>query len=483
MKIDIRLVKYEYLRLIKSFGFLFSLFLISLTTFFLMPNPDAGYCILKANDFIGNSNDIWKAITVALSANLIISTVGFFFLEGSYIKETNLSLLNVLKCTSKSSLSYLITRTVSFFLVLVSFLIAIYLSILIISFSDILNGEVRVTHFTIILMYFCLPGLLFFSVVISLIEHFIKKRVWRIASFILLTNLLFLLQHKSISPFFDFYGYFETRNIVSQLLVEKHNMSPPIYLSFGITPKTASMNTFELDNFYMSFYFFTKILALGLLAFLCISMGKKRFNKFSFSPSRLKKTVKKIKAQSDTNNYATSVEYNTIFSIPTSSNNTLMSIVLFDLRNIWAFVDKKNIMAMIVVSFLTFIFSVSIFTNYLLPLLLILMLPLFVNYIPYQNTLKVSTLFRVMPVGYNVNMLLRIIVIYLVFIVLLFPILLKLSIIDCITSLFFAFLFSSFATLFSLTSVKMFNSTKFFEVSYILFCLILFYKNYFNNIT
>lgn len=479
MVLNIQLIKYDLVRLTKTRGFLLALGIIVLSTLYLVPAPDARYCILKANDFVGAPNDLWIAITAAVSAVLIIATTTFFLLDGSYMHESSVPLFDLIRSTPISSKEFLLTRTATYFCLATTFLIVLIVAILIPQTDTIWTGQFNIVTFLTVLLYVSTPGLLFFSIVISLLEHFVAHRIWRILLYTLLINLLIIFSHRLLNPFLDFFGYFEIRNAVEQILIQKYKITPPITLNFGISPVDSIKKSFFMSSFRPSYYFWTKLSTLGILLVALIALARWRFEKFSLSCDIRSSEAGHIKLFRGAANLIVpfkQVPPTVSLRLAKTPAASFFRLFILEIKHIPLFLKWRSIFVILMTAIAASFLDTKLSLHYLPPVLFLFTLPLFTRYITYQDELRINSLITTTSVSYFSSLTIRFLVICFFIIIFMLPSLLRTPFSGIEFKLLVSILVFTFSSsMLSIVNMKVFGSTKLFEIIYILITLLTIY--------
>src|SRR5688572_21279317 len=81
------LSKINYSILINKRGFFFAILLLIISGLFIIPRENSNYVTFYIGTYTGYPNTLWVANLGAVLSNLIISFIGFFYLEGIYKEE------------------------------------------------------------------------------------------------------------------------------------------------------------------------------------------------------------------------------------------------------------------------------------------------------------------------------------------------------------------------------------------------------------
>jgi hypothetical protein len=470
MKISAQLIKCELSRLTTTAGFSLALLFIVLSTLYLVPSVESKYCILKANQQIGYPNDIWTGVTVSISAVLIIATVTFFFLDGSYKQDSSAALFDLMRSTVISSEEFLITRTVTYFCLTIVFLFILVTATLIPKVKLIWVGIFDVSSFVGVILYISVPGLLFFSIVMAILEHFVAQRVWRIAIYVMLVNLLLITSYEPLSQFIDFFGYFEIKNIVAQALALESGSYVPVSLSFGVSPIGISNKYFFLNSFHPSLFFIKRCISLVGITACLVGLAKWRFKKFSLPNSVHSDNIKSKRITSATNlpDYYKKIEPSKIYFLSKFSILSLLGIFTIEIKQVLLFLKFKAIAGILLLLLVSGLLDLQLAFHFLPPVLFLLLLPLFTNYLIYQDELRISFLIVATPVSYYYSLVVRWLVICSLLVVLLLPLLWRAQFSGESLRLVGGIIAISFiVALASVLSIKKFKSTKLLEIIYI----------------
>ncbi len=120
MKKIINLTKLYTTNIYNKKAFLYSLILLIVISLFLIPNKDSSYITFYIDKYTGESNSIWVSSLGAIFTNLILSFIGFFFIEGNYTEEKKSGLGSIVKTTITSNKILLLYKWLTYVTVALS---------------------------------------------------------------------------------------------------------------------------------------------------------------------------------------------------------------------------------------------------------------------------------------------------------------------------------------------------------------------------
>ena len=223
--------------LIRNRGFIFSLLSLLLIGIFIIPNENSTYYTFSIANYTGTPNNAWVSNLGAIFANVIIGFVGFFFLEGQYKEEKDSGIGNLIRVSPSSNFLLILHRWVSSFFALLLMLVGL----IIILFITNYNEDFQVLSFLRPFLYYSIPCLASFSILILSFDILIHHRGLKITVYILMCLVLLFPTLQQIDP----YGLTEFSQHAS------HNL--PVQLndtnySFGVIARTTDIHYINYDR-------------------------------------------------------------------------------------------------------------------------------------------------------------------------------------------------------------------------------------------
>lgn len=217
MKNFITIIKSDYLQRTRSYAFLITLCISLAVAYSFIPAPGASYSTIRIGDYLGFYNSSWIGYVTALMTSIFLSLIGFYLVNGTIKNDINSKVGQIIATTRVSNFGYLLSKTISNFLVLctIAFIIFIMSIILFFLYNDGFSFEILqfITPYSLIVI----PSLFFISVLAVLFEVFlIQKSILQNVLFFFLFSIMALYDPTDTSRNF-YLDAFGTKIITSQM--------------------------------------------------------------------------------------------------------------------------------------------------------------------------------------------------------------------------------------------------------------------------
>lgn len=217
MKNFITIIKSDYLQRTRSYAFLITLCISLAVAYSFIPAPGATYSTIRIGDYLGFYNSPWIGYVTAIMTSIFLSLIGFYLVSGTIKNDINSKVGQIIATTRVSNFGYLLSKTISNFLVLctIAFIIFIMSIILFFLYNERFSFEILqfITPYSLI----AIPSLFFISVLAVLFEvFFIQKSILQNVLFFFLFSILAIYDHTDTSKNF-YLDAFGTKIITFQM--------------------------------------------------------------------------------------------------------------------------------------------------------------------------------------------------------------------------------------------------------------------------
>lgn len=164
MKSFLNKVKYDYLQRTRSYGFLIALCASLAIAYSFVPEPNASYSTIRIGEFIGSYNSAWFGYVTAIMTSLFLSLIGFYLVNSGIKTDGTTRVGQIMAATRVKNLNYLLAKTMSNFLVLLTITAVVFLMgiLLFVLYRD--SGfSFQIGHFIRPYLFITLPALFFVS--------------------------------------------------------------------------------------------------------------------------------------------------------------------------------------------------------------------------------------------------------------------------------------------------------------------------------
>ena len=266
--------------------FAYSLIILVAICFFIIPNKDSTYATFYIGKYTGEVNDVWVGSLGSIFTNLILSFVGFFFLEGSYKNKRDSGFGNLIRVTSSSNRIVLSHQWLSYVCVLSVFSVLMIVSLFLVNYTQSFNFLTFIKPF----IYFNFPYIFILSSIILIFDVFIGHRLLKILSFIF---SVFFIASPLIGPNLDLIGVNEFVEVVKDKFNQMQELQNEDY-SIGYVHKAKNLTYLKIEqiNWWTGINMYRRIALLPLSAFI-IFLFSFIFKRYSIKGKTLKQSKKK----------------------------------------------------------------------------------------------------------------------------------------------------------------------------------------------
>jgi hypothetical protein len=187
----VNIIKGDYLQRTRSYAFLITLAISLYVAYTFVPGPDAAYTTVRVGKFIGEYNSAWIGYVTAIMTSVFLSLIGFFLVNNSVKKDIETEVGMIIATTSVSNFSYLISKTIGNFMVLLSIVGVVFLMSVGIFFYRSSGFDFEITSFLLPYFLVTIPSLFVVSSIAVVGEVWLGRRsVLQYIGFFILFNVV-----------------------------------------------------------------------------------------------------------------------------------------------------------------------------------------------------------------------------------------------------------------------------------------------------
>ena len=191
MQLLIAKIKGDYLQRTRSYSFLITLAISLYVAYTFVPPPDAPYTTMRIGIYIGDFNSAWIGHVTAIMTSVFLSMIGFFLVNNSVKKDIETEVGMIIATTSVSNFRYLMSKTISNFLVLVTIMSLVLAMSIGVFFFRSAGFDFELMSFLKPYCFVTLPALFFISALAILSEVLLGRRsVLQYIGFFVLFNVI-----------------------------------------------------------------------------------------------------------------------------------------------------------------------------------------------------------------------------------------------------------------------------------------------------
>ncbi len=187
------IIKYDYLQRTRSYAFLITLCISVAIAYTFVPEPNANYSTIRIADYIGEYNSAWIGYVTAIMTSLFLSLIGFYLVNSGIKTDIETKVGQIVASTRVKNFSYLLAKTLSNFLVLLTILGIIFIMSVLLFFLHNEGNTFEIFQFIKPYILIPIPTLFFIAVLAVIFEVFFGKyTIIQNVGFFFLFSLLML---------------------------------------------------------------------------------------------------------------------------------------------------------------------------------------------------------------------------------------------------------------------------------------------------
>jgi hypothetical protein len=185
------IIKADYLQRTRSYAFLITLAITVYGAYSFVPPPSANYTTLTIPGYTGVYNSAWVGYISAMMTTIMVSLWGFFLINSGIQKDIDTEVGLIVATTRITNLSYLLSKFLSNFLVLLSITAVTFLVSILMFFVRRDGYPLVLSDFILPYILFAIPALFFVSALAVAAEVFLRgNTILKSIAFIFLFGLI-----------------------------------------------------------------------------------------------------------------------------------------------------------------------------------------------------------------------------------------------------------------------------------------------------
>ena len=285
MKYAVSIIRADYLQRTRSYAFLVTLAISLYIAYTFVPAPGAAYTTVRAADFIGVYNSAWIGYVTAMMTSVFLSLIGFYLVNNSIKKDIDTGVGMIIAATSISNFKYLLSKTLSNFLVLLS-ITAIVFAMSVALFFIRGNGfSFELTQFILPYTIVTVPALFFISSLAVVAEVFVGRRpviqyILFFALFNIITANVMMSEGSGMTKFLDPFGVKAvTTGMEDFVRTHFHEKAQVVSMGFNFSDKQ-HVKTFVFEGMpWQPAFIASRFIWIGF-SLLLVGISAKFFHRF-----------------------------------------------------------------------------------------------------------------------------------------------------------------------------------------------------------
>lgn len=282
------IIKADYLQRTRSYIFIIILVVSVFFAISFVPNTNASYTTVRIGNFVGVNNAAWIGHTTAIMTSVFLWLFGFLIINNGIKRDDETGVGQIIATTSISNYSYLLAKSLSNFLILLTITGVIILVAIGLVFYRGYEYTFSATQFLLPYLLATLPSIFFVSILAVFFEVVFRNKtnLLNIAFFFLFPVIINVTQAVNNSNFvwFDILGIkYLTNQITSFVNSKISSTQQDISVGFNFS-SNLKVNHFLFEgSVFTTEYILSRLLWIGL-AFIILKLSAKLFNRFNTKP-------------------------------------------------------------------------------------------------------------------------------------------------------------------------------------------------------
>lgn len=278
------IIKADYLQRFRSYTFIVSLIVSVLIAYSFVPTENANYTTIQVGKYVGFNNAAWIGHVTAIMASTFLWLIGFYLINNGIRRDKETGVGQIIATTSITNFQYLLSKSLSNFLVLLTITAIIILMAFGLVIARGSNYEFSISQFLLPYLFTTLPSLFFLSAFTILLEVVFGSRtnLLNVAFFFLFSATIAITNasnHINLQWIDPLGIKFLTNEILS--FVKVSSSEPNLNISVGFNFHTANeVKHFLYEGSHFSVTYILSRLLWVLMAFVVLKLSAVLFNRF-----------------------------------------------------------------------------------------------------------------------------------------------------------------------------------------------------------
>jgi hypothetical protein len=299
------IIKADYLQRTRSNIFLATLLVSIYVAYSFVPAPSAAYCTVRIGNYVGYSNAAWIGHVTAIMASTFMWFIGFYIINNGIRRDEESGVGQIIAATSISNFTYLLAKSLSSFMVLLTMTFIIVLMAFGLVMVRGSEFHFDVLQFILPYLYATLPSLFFLSVFAVFFEIVFGKRtnLSNITFFFLFSGFVgyIFTAGNPVAQWFDVLG---TKHLLTEMTAVVNNGISNVHRDISVGYNFGSkreLHYFLFEGTHFNLFYLATRLFWVAMAFALLWIGSKMFRRFDTRTF----TLPGMKSQNQTQEYPT----------------------------------------------------------------------------------------------------------------------------------------------------------------------------------
>jgi hypothetical protein len=279
------IIKGDYLQRTRSYAFLVTLAISLLVAYTFVPAPDASYTTLRIGDFVGEYNSAWIGYVSAIMTSVFLSLFGFYLINSGIKKDIETEVGMIIATTQVSNFKYLLSKTLSNFLVLLTIVAIVFLISIGIFFLRSSGFSFEVSYLIRPYLFVVVPSVFFISCLAVVFEVVLGRWsvIQNIAFFALFNMMMANVQinrSEVVYNYIDPFGVNMVTNGIEDFVRVNYDENARIKSMGFIFGRQEELKYFVFEGFHWSPYYIISRVGWMLIGLTLVFGSSLFFHRF-----------------------------------------------------------------------------------------------------------------------------------------------------------------------------------------------------------
>ena len=290
------IVASDYKQRTRSYTFLVTLAITLYFAYTFVPLPNANYTTVRVGNYIGVQNSAWIGYVTAMMCSVFLCMIGFYLINSGIKKDTDTGVGMIVATTSISNFKYLLAKTMSNFLVLLSIAAMVFLMSITLFFIRQAGYPFQPLQFILPYLVITMPAIFFVAALAVVGEVFFYRYTILLNIGYFFFFCIIMSQQLFIAPALDVFGVKPVTTALHET-VKQHYDSVNNDVSMGfIFGRQNARRTFLFNGITWNASIIGGRLLYVFGSLLLVFVSSKFFHRFDIKQKFKTKTGKKSAA-------------------------------------------------------------------------------------------------------------------------------------------------------------------------------------------
>jgi hypothetical protein len=278
------IVKADYLQRTRSNIFLATLLISIYVAYSFVPTASASYSTVRIGNFVGYNNAAWIGHVTAIMASTFMWFIGFYIINNGIRRDEESGVGQIIAATPISNFLYLLAKSLSSFMVLLTITVIIVLMALGLVIARGSGYHFNVLQFILPYVYATIPSLFFLTSLAVFFEIVFGKQTNLInVSFFFLFSVIVGIIFSFTNPLMEWIDVLGVKHLLNQMAGIVNggysNIHQDISVGYNFGNKK-EIHYFLFEGTHFNFFYLACRLFWVAMAFILLWIGSRMFRRF-----------------------------------------------------------------------------------------------------------------------------------------------------------------------------------------------------------